>query len=139
MTKLDDAITRWEEDGCIAPTQDDMITVLKAAQQYAALLKLAPVIAALVEAGEKATQGEMNVFKTVDVIGVQNTEHDFAYTTSDKGEVFFMDCKGAAYWRNQAEENAEFIAKAANTRHTLKAIHDNLTKFGKDTTDDRPY
>jgi len=56
MTKLETNIANIEGNVDLGEfLQSDLDAVLKASRSYAALLKLAPEIGALVEAGEKAT------------------------------------------------------------------------------------
>lgn len=130
MNKLDEAIKEVEfaekiyHEKFENSTPQAVLIILQAARAYSELLKHAPQIGALVEAGKKATQDEI-------IHGGGGQVYD---------AVWFNDllrsscCGGRAdfYDRN----DGEFAASAFNTRSTLKAIHDNLTKFEKDTPDE---
>lgn len=96
MTKLDEAIEKYKEEGetCMAFQVPE---IFNAAQSYAALLKLAPEIGKLVEAGER-----------------------------------IKDLVLCGEWE-QDQADSEFLSLADDMHPTLKAIHDNLTTFGKDT------
>ena len=99
MTKLDEAldVLGWKGGGLYpwdGTNVNKLIVVISAAQQYAALLKLAPEIGNL-----------------VDVCGEHPPIED-CYAVKD----FLIGNGSALYF----------------ARPTLKAIHDNLTTFGKD-------
>ena len=120
MTKLDEAIEKYKEEGetCMAFQVPE---IFNAAQQYAALLKLAPEIGKLVEAG------------FIDQHEPQ-TVYGGAFTKGEIGFVPHNSTSRYAGWLFWKHPDGLWITlgqipEAANTRPTLKAIHDNLTKW----------
>lgn len=117
------------------PSPIDRDAVLNAAKSYAALLKLAPEIGALVEAGEKCTKFALDTAKSFDEgescecplcdgEGVVETD---TYMNMD-GVALNVQFSGVG---DEFTSWHKFVEIAANTRPTLKAIHDNLTKWGE--------
>lgn len=102
MTKLDE-IFEWVEDlhaqeksDYINTASPYFLTLLNAARSYAALLKFAPEIGALIKITDTAL-----------------------YEADSTTMIDMALCR-----------------QVIKTRPTLKAIYDNLTKFGKDTSHD---
>jgi len=114
MNKLDEALLDAETR---TPDLCQSVLIRNAARAYSELLKHAPQIVALVEVGEKATQDEIihggggQVYDAVRF-------NDLLRSSCCGGRADFYD-------RN----DGEFAARAFNTRSTLKAIQDNLTKW----------
>lgn len=130
MTKLDEAVRNmyatFEWNGSL----NDRATVLEAARSYAALLKLAPEIGKLVEAGRHIGETAHNLTIREDYDVPPHKALALFGTDGDLLAIFEGDYMGSDM------DDAEFFIAAANSRPTIKAIYDNLTAFGKDTSHD---
>lgn len=113
MTELEAAIIEGEE---LIETEYDtgdqypkwLLELLAASRAYATLLKLVPDIKALVEAGEAATQGEVNA------------NRDNPYDEDCCNLLTSACCCGEG--RFKSDYDCGFFALAANTRPALKKL-----------------
>lgn len=134
MTKLDEAIYYadtvfvnaesveiWDKSilRLMLIDESKMADVIRAARAYADLLKLAPEIGALVEAGNLA----------------YDDSNWYTGGFKENGRINQVPIEptlGVVYGaEKEAMATADFIVTAANTRPTLKAIHDNLKMWGE--------
>lgn len=98
--------------------------------QLAALQKLAPEIGKLVEAGRHIGETAHNLTIREDYDVPPHKALALFGTDGDLLAIFEGDYMGSDM------DDAEFFIAAANSRPILKAIYDNLTAFGKDTSHD---
>lgn len=117
----------------------------RAARSYAALQKLASEIGKLVEVGERCRSYKLHKdpdIKDYEYLEIGEFECpmcegqgtvDGEQHVNVRGEVSAMNVLFSGIGQDMVDW-AEFHKTAIEARPTLKAIHDNLTKFGKDTS-----
>ena len=131
--KLDESIEQVRNEHATNQCSIDGCTKLaeicRYASAYSELLKHAPEIGALVEAGGKATQGKWRASNAFHAWWVQTNGKAI---TGQPHTGRFWDITKITGINNDDEADAKFISEAANTRLTLKAIYDELKKWGKD-------
>ena len=129
MTKLNDAILNMYATFDWLGSLDDRATVLKAAESYAAILKLVPEIGELVEAVNQ--REKYHAWRVPFELFTAPTCRGLYHHACGK-------CEKCTYIKSNPMPDAlddEELAKLFMGSPTLKAIHEILTKWGADHGD----
>lgn len=140
MTELEEALSDAETR---CPDLCPSSVIREAARSYAALLKLAPEIEKLVEAGEKCRSYKLHKdpnHKDYEDIEIGEFECpmcdgqgtvDGEQHVNVRGEVCSMNVLFSGIGQDMVDWSA-FHKRAIEARPALKAIHENLTKFSSE-------
>ena len=110
------------------------LKLIQRALEIAAKLQDSPEFTAMVEAGEKAAEGEWSLNLSGTTVDIEMDVEVALWDDSTKSEIRKMDIPAIHCTQSHREshsidgneENAQFIAKAANARPVLKEIKEML-------------